>query len=159
VLAHDPDPPEPGLLVAADRALVLGGRVDHEPVVATVGDEVPRHRPDRVRAEPAAVMGLAEEEVDAGVLVVGVGLLVVLDQPRHLTLGEDREAGHPLVLAARLLADVLRRQAGPPAGDVGMRAELDDPVDVGLAERAQDDTIAAQFHDGPVTHRATTLRP
>ena len=39
VLAHDPDPPEADLLVAADRALVVGCGVDREPVVAAVRDQ------------------------------------------------------------------------------------------------------------------------
>ena len=55
VAAEDADALEADLLVAADGALVGGGRVDREPVVAPVADEMAGERPDGVRAEPPAL--------------------------------------------------------------------------------------------------------
>ena len=98
-------------------------------------------------------------KVDARVTVVGLRFLPVLDHPRDVAVDHNREAHDVLLLAARLFADVLRRQARPPAGNLRIGAQLDDPVDVPLLERPQDDAISTQLHDGPVTHPATTLRP
>ena len=159
VLAHDSDALEARLFVAPDRPLVVGRRVDREAAVTAVDDQVARHRSHRVRPEAAVVVLCSEEEVDACVPVLLVGLLVVLDHPGDLALDEDCEDGHALVLAARLLQHVLGRQPSPPALDLRIGAELDDPIDVGLLERPQDDAISTQFHDGPVTHPATTLPP
>jgi 23S rRNA (cytidine1920-2'-O)/16S rRNA (cytidine1409-2'-O)-methyltransferase len=120
-------------------------------------DEVPRQRAHRIGAEAAAVIGGAEEDVDRGVPVVGIVLLEVLDHPDDLVLGRNGEHDRPVVVAARLLEHVLRGQARPPRLDVGMGAELDDPLDVGLRQRPQDDAIPAQFHDVLVAPSATTL--
>ena len=49
------------LLVAADRALVVRRGVDREPAVAAIVDQMAHHRPDRVRAEAAVVVGRARE--------------------------------------------------------------------------------------------------
>ena len=61
VLAHDPDPLEADLLVAADRALVVGGGVDREPVVAAVvgsgGAPSSGPRPCRARGRGTACRG------------------------------------------------------------------------------------------------------
>ena len=127
--------------------------------MAEVVDEVPGHRAHRIGAQSAVVVRGAEKEVDARVPVVGFRLLPVLDQPGDLALDDDREACDVLLLAARLLADVLHGQPRPPACDLRIGAQLDDPVDVLLSERPQDDAISTQLHDGPVTHPATTLRP
>ena len=126
--------------------------------MAAVDDQVAHHRAHRVRAEAATVVRRAEEEVDARVLVLGLLVLVVLDHPGDLAVDDDREHGHALVLAACLLAHVLRREAPPPARNLGMAAELHEPRDVGLGERAHDDTLSAQFHDPLVTGAGTTLR-
>ena len=135
----------------------MGGGIDREPVVAPVVDQVARHRAHRVGTEAATVKRCAEEQIDAGGAEFLVSLLVVLDHPGHLAVDDDREDGDTLVLAARLLEHVLVRQPAPPALDLGIGSELDDPVDVALVERPQDDAISAQFHDGLVTPVATTL--
>ncbi len=88
-----------------------------------------------------------------------VVVLPVLDHPGDLILDEDREDRDAFVLAASFLQHMLGSQPSPPALDLRIGAQLDDPIDVGLGERPQDDAISTQFHDGPVTHPATTLRP
>jgi 23S rRNA (cytidine1920-2'-O)/16S rRNA (cytidine1409-2'-O)-methyltransferase len=126
--------------------------------VAPVVDQVPHHRPDRVRAEPAIVVRRAEEEVDGRVAELLVVFLVVLDHPGDVTVDDDREDDSAfIVLTTRLLQHVCLREASPPPRHLVVGAELDDPVDVLLFEWAQDDTIAAQFHDGLVAPPATTL--
>ena len=87
--------------------------------------------------EAAAVVRRAEEEVDARVPELLVGLLLVLDHPGHLAVDEDREDGDAFVLAARLLA--ARARGVSPRHqrcDLGIGAELDDPIDVRLRRAA-----------------------
>jgi 23S rRNA (cytidine1920-2'-O)/16S rRNA (cytidine1409-2'-O)-methyltransferase len=122
-----------------------------------VVDEMARHRSHGVGAEPAAVVGRAEEEIDSRMPEFLVRLLVVLDHPGHLGVDHDREHGDVVVLAARLLEHVLVCEPAPPARDLSIGPELHDPRHVSLRERPQDDTISAQLHDDLVTPAATTL--
>lgn len=122
-----------------------------------VVDEMARYRSHSVGAEPAAVVGRAEEEIDSRVSEFLVRLLVVLDHPGHLGVDHDREHGDVVVLAARLLEHMLVREPAPPARDFSIGSELHDPRHVRLRERPQDDTISAQLHDDLVTPAATTL--
>jgi 23S rRNA (cytidine1920-2'-O)/16S rRNA (cytidine1409-2'-O)-methyltransferase len=133
------------------------GWIDHEPMVAEVVEQVPGHRPDGVGAEPAALVGRAEEEVDARVPELLVRLLVVLDHSGNLALDADCEDDDAVVLAARLLAHVLRGEAAPPPLDLRIGAELHDCRHVRLGQRPEHDAVSAQFHDDLVTPTATTL--
>jgi 23S rRNA (cytidine1920-2'-O)/16S rRNA (cytidine1409-2'-O)-methyltransferase len=125
--------------------------------MAEVVEQVPRHRPDGVGAEPAALVGRAQEEIDARVPKLFVGLLVVLDHPGDLAVDDDREDDDAVVLAARLLAHVLGGETAPPPLDLGIGAELDDPGHVGLGQGTQQDAISLQLHDVLVTPTASTL--
>jgi hypothetical protein len=51
----------------------------------------------------------------------------VLDHPGDLAVDDDREDDDAVVLAARLLEHVLGREPAPPALDLRIGAELDDP--------------------------------
>ena len=135
----------------------MGGRIDHEPVVTEIVDQMTRHRPDGVGAEPPVVKAGAEEEVDACVAEFLIRLLVVLDHAGDLAVDDDRPPDDAVVLPARLREHVLGCQAAPPARDLGIGAELDDPRHVRFRERAQDDAISPQFHDDLVAPSATTL--
>jgi 23S rRNA (cytidine1920-2'-O)/16S rRNA (cytidine1409-2'-O)-methyltransferase len=135
------------------------GRVDHEPVVTAILDQVPRQRPDGFRAEPAVLVGSAEKEIDRRVAELLVRLLEVLTHPGDLAVDDDREDDRAVVLAPRLLEHVLVGQPAPPARHLGIGAELDDSRHVRLGERPQDDAFSAQFHDDLVTPAATTLAP
>ena len=73
VLPHDADAHEPDRLVAADRPLVGGRRVDRQAMVAAVLDQMAHEHADGLAAEAASLPGLAEEEVDAGAAVLRVG--------------------------------------------------------------------------------------
>ena len=78
VAAQHTDALEANRLVAADRLLVRRRGVDHDPVVAALIDEPARQRSDRVTAEAAAVQTRIEKEVDPGVAVLGIRVLVDL---------------------------------------------------------------------------------
>jgi 23S rRNA (cytidine1920-2'-O)/16S rRNA (cytidine1409-2'-O)-methyltransferase len=125
--------------------------------VAPVVDQMPHHRPDRVRAEAAIVVRGAEKEIDGRVAEFLVVLLEVLDHPGDLAVDDNREDDRALVLAPHLLEHMLVRKAPPPPRDLVVGAELDDPVDVSFFQRPQDDAISAEFHDGLVAPPATTL--
>ena len=111
--------------------------------MAQVFDQVTRHRANRVRAEAAAVVGRAEKEIDAGGAELLVGLLVMLDHPGHVPVDEDREHGDALVLATCFLEHMVVSQPAPPALDLGIRSELDDPFDIAFVERSEADAISA----------------
>src|SRR5436190_16138577 len=75
VPAHHSDWLEAGLFVGADRGHVVGSRVDRDPVVAALLDQLSGDSAYRLLAEAATVQRRAEEEVDASVLVRGFVLL------------------------------------------------------------------------------------
>ena len=88
---------------------------------------------------------------------VALVLLVVLDQPGRLALGEDREEGLVGLLAASFLAEILGGLLAPPADHLWLARDLGEAGHVSLGKGAQHDTLSAQLHDGPVAHPATTL--
>src|SRR4051812_47164670 len=91
VLAHDPDRPEPDPLVAADGPHVGHCRVDREPVVAAVVEQEAGQERDRLGTDSPALMPAADEDVDIGVFVLRLVLLVVLDAAGHLTVDVEDE--------------------------------------------------------------------
>ena len=135
----------------------MGGRVDGEPVVPAIADQVARHRSNCVGAEAPALEAGREEHVDPGVSEVWLVLLVVLDQPGQLALDEDREEGLVGLLAASFLAEILGGLLAPPADHLRLGRDLGEAGHVCFDEGAQHDTLSAQLHDGPVAHPATTL--
>src|SRR3954469_9346170 len=150
VAAHDPDRPEADALVAADRDRVVGGRVDRDPVVAALVEQPPRHRPDRVGPQALPVPLRMKREVDAAVAVHRVGLLPRLRETDDRLAdphGPRRRVGLGLVDA---LADGRLVLVGPPRRDLGRREDRRDRADVRLADRAQDDALAAQDRHGPI---------
>jgi hypothetical protein len=131
VLAHDADGAEADLLVGADRTRVVGGRVDREPVVAALLDQVPRERPYRVGSEALSLMAVREEEVDPGVAEVRLVLLHELDEPHDLdlALGLDRER-FLVAAAACQPAQVHFIGGAPPTSDARLGLDLGHPLDV-----------------------------
>jgi hypothetical protein len=79
VVAHDAHWAEAHALVGPDRAHVGGGRVDRQAMVAADLKQPPRDCPDRVGAEAAILSAAREDDVDRGVAVLRLGLLVGLD--------------------------------------------------------------------------------
>jgi hypothetical protein len=82
-------------------------------------EEVSGDHSHDLAAEAAAVLSRIEEEVDSGVPVLGVGLLVGLHEANHLSLQVDDPAGDGLFL--ELAFRMLAVPALPPAGDVRVR--------------------------------------
>ena len=132
VLAHDADGLEADLLVGADGGGVVGRRVDRQPVVAALVDEVVRHRPDGVGAQPLPLHLLRQEEVDARTPVHRILLLVVLDQADHLAVELDRERHDSFVEAARL---------APARDHRRLSLDLLHARQIRVVERPQDDAL------------------
>ena len=86
VAAQDPDRAEAHRRIATDDRLVVGRRVDHQPVVALVVHQLAGQRCDGVTADTASVHGGVEEDVDRGVPIVGLVFFAVLHHPAHRPL-------------------------------------------------------------------------
>jgi hypothetical protein len=74
VATHDPDRPEPDRGVGPDGALVGGGRVDRQAMVAAGLDQPSGDRPDRIGPEAAILRRPREDDVDPGVAIPRIRL-------------------------------------------------------------------------------------
>src|SRR5258708_29070328 len=84
VLAHDADGAEGDPGVDADCLLVGGRRVDRDPVMTALLEQVPGQQRNSLAACALALETAAEINVDPSVPVHRVVLLVVLDPPGDL---------------------------------------------------------------------------
>src|SRR5258708_4254822 len=84
VLAHDADRAEAHLAIAADGLVVGGRRVDRDPVMTALVEQVPGQQRNSLAACALALETAAEINVDPSVPVHRVVLLVVLDPPGDL---------------------------------------------------------------------------
>src|SRR5919109_3568487 len=128
--------------------MLSAARVDRHPMVASIVDQVARHRADCVGAEALAMDVLGEEEVDAGVLVHRVVLLVVLGEAHDLAVDLDGE-GRALVGAGGLRAELVLVRRAPPGGDCGLRLDRRDGQNVVGGQRAQPDPFALELYGRP----------
>ena len=69
---------------------VLGGRVDRDPVVPALVDELDRERADGVRTETATLRVGTQEEVDAGVAEIRLEAAMLSSEP---TPARQRQVG------------------------------------------------------------------
>jgi hypothetical protein len=121
VAPHHTDRLEAHLLVRAYGSDIVGGWVDHKPVVTKVINEVAGERTDRIRAETLARLRWIEIDIDSGVPVHRFFLLIPLDRTNHSAV----------VLDCKGLGQVLSHGCGevviltPPAAYVGSRPNPD----------------------------------
>src|SRR5918998_3933417 len=156
VTTHDPDPAESDLLVGPDRRRVVGRRVYGQPVVAAPLEEVAREHPDRLGAQPSAVAGRGEEDVDVRVAVHRIVLLAVLDPPHDLPVDLDDEA---LVASHEAVPDLLLGiAAAPPPGDLGLLPDADQRVGVPRTAGAQQHALSSQHYHAVWTLLSGTTR-
>jgi hypothetical protein len=97
VASHHTDRPEADLLVRADGRDIVGSRIDDEPVVAQIIDEVAGQRTDRVASQTLARLGRIEVDIDSGVPVHRVVLLIPLDRANDPAVVLDRERPRQVV--------------------------------------------------------------
>ena len=143
VVPHHPDRTKADALVGANRARVRGGRVDHEPMVAALLEEIAGKERQSRRPEPLAVMPRREEDIHAGVAVVRIELLVVLDAPDDLAVVLDREPDR-LVVFDPLLRDPRRVADAEPGRDGRFGEDRAQRGHVRVRNRPQDDAGAAE---------------
>lgn len=121
--AHHSDRTEAEARIARDRGGVAHRRVDHDPMMAEVVDQVLRQRPDGIGGNATPVVRREHGDVDAGVDVLRVELLSVLDEAHRLGVAVDGQVD--AVLHVRLVGDgdavehVLVRMWRPPLDDPG----------------------------------------
>ena len=126
VLPHHTHAHEPHRRVAADRRLVGERRIDRQPMVAAGLEEV-AHGVHRLAAEPPPLPRPAEEDVDGGAAVHGVGDLVVLDQSRDGSANLDREE-----LAVFGMLEVVVADSAPPSPHVRLPTDRDERGRIGV---------------------------
>src|SRR3954464_479765 len=91
VLAQPAARGEADLLVARDGAVVVGGRIDREAVVAALAHEPVDDGPEGLRAEALVRVRRCERDVEAREAVVGLVLLVETEPAGQLAVDLDGE--------------------------------------------------------------------
>src|SRR4029079_19114651 len=117
IATHRADPPETDLLVRADRVLVIGGRVDGDPMMTVFFDQAAGDEADGCRAHAVALDVVGEEEIDTGVAELGLGLLVALDRADDVAVDLDRVHAEVGFTDDQLLLDALLVERAPPPSD------------------------------------------
>jgi len=145
VAAHHTDGPEADLLVAPDRAVVVGCGIDHQAMVPPLEDEVTGQRANRVGSEALILPRGRDPEVDACVPVLRVDLLSELGDPDDQVVERDRE-DDCVRGAVRLRPEILLVEIRPPPGECGLAPDPDERRDVGVGKRPQHDSVATQLH-------------
>ena len=140
--AHDPDPTEADLLVGADRGRVVGRRVDREPVVTALLDQVPREDPHRLAPQSLAVPRRRQVQVDAGAAVHRIIHLAELHGADHLAVGLD----HERVLVGDELVHLSVLEDTPSPLDLRLAADRGEARRVGSGGVPEDETRAGELH-------------
>ena len=132
---------EPDLRVGADRALVGGGRVDHEAVVVLVPHELGGEEPDDLRADAAALQVRRDVEVHPGVperrLLLRYHCIAPITVPR----ARSRACAPAL---AQVGFQLSLREEAPPALDGWLAADQFERRESALDGRTDEDADATQ---------------
>jgi hypothetical protein len=104
VAAHYPHRAKADQRICANRASVLARWVDREAMVSALREEPFRSEPQRSWSQPLALVLGRQKDVQAGLAVVGIGLLVVSKPPSQRTVDFDRKRSAVVV---KTLARVL----------------------------------------------------
>ena len=108
-------------------------------------DEMASQRPQRIHAEAIPLVFGIQEDVEAGMTIVGVVLFVILDSAHDSIVDEDDETDR-VVIPEELRHASIELAWPPPASHARIGQDARDVVPVGLAEWTQDDTLAGQRH-------------
>ncbi len=137
---------EPDALVAADRALVLRRRIDHEAVVAAVVHQVSREDEHGIAAQAAALVVAPEKEVDSRMAICRIELLPDFGVADELAPMLDREG------VADMRVEVLTVDMGPPAGDLWLARKREQRREITHLEQPEHDTFATELHVSTICH-------
>jgi hypothetical protein len=116
--------------------------------VATHVEQVPGQGPDRVGAQPLAVVVAIEEQVDARVAVARGVLLVVLDAPDDLVAQLDREPDTGPVIGEPVVDGQIGIRRVPPAADLGLGKDRAEDLTIGRPKPPERDAGAPQDRRG-----------
>ena len=141
VRSHDADWAKADPTIRPDGALVGRRRIDRQPVVPARFEEMARQGSNGVAAESLALVSRVEEQVDAGVAIVGVVLLGVLNAPDQDAIEFDRE-DCAIVGVEPVIDRVIWSARTPPARDFGLGQDLAEPGPILTLRRPQDDPLA-----------------
>jgi hypothetical protein len=148
---HHADRAETGLGVAPDGLFVGCRRVDREPVVAASPEQEAGQQRHGLGARAPALEPATQVDVDPGMPVLRVVLLVVLDAAGHLAVDlHHQEHGGP-VRAQAGVQRLDRSRVSPPAGHRRLGQDRAQLPGVAGAARPQRDRAAGQ-------HRAARRR-
>ena len=146
VSAQHAHPSKSDRAIGADGALVVERGIDGEAVVAPFSYQPSDRRSECVAPETAALMGRGQADVQAGVAVVGVGLLLDAEPAGELTFGVDGE-GRAIVaqpIAQSLHVEIAR---APPLANPGAGDDRGELLDIRFGERPQGHAFAVEGWD------------
>ncbi len=92
-----------------------------------------------------------EGEVDAGMAVLGIGLLPDLEEAHHLP-PHLHDQSHDVGVGGDRVGDVGGVLARPPAGDLRGGEDMRERGDVVLGRRAQSEPVPLQLQPGRFSH-------
>src|SRR6266581_646755 len=149
VLAHDADRAEAHRGVAADGLSVGGRRVNRDPVMTALVEQEPGEQPDSLAARALALETAAEVDVDPGMPVHRVVLLVVLDAPGDLAVDLQHQK-HRRPAAAQVFLDHRHRiRLAPPPRDRRLGQDRAQALSIIRLAWPEPDAAARQYRAHP----------
>ena len=121
--------------------MVVRRRIDRQPMMASIGDQVLGENADRLGADALVVSRRRQEDVDARVAIHRIVLLAVLDRSDRVAVDLDDE---DLRVADELVFDVPTLERSPSARHLGLTKDGQQLVDVVGPRRAKHDTRPVQ---------------